>query len=1559
MHFSASIAQLLATIVMTALRVVIRRHISQPPKKLSASSNEAPRPAPQTHTSPPGNADGQQVQFQMPCHKDYAVQELTSGLELDIISLQLQRCRRWQILTYVDLESPPPQQPLHVAQGNVALGKPLETLAQKVFGTRIRLSELVQSPWHTDHEIRDHAQKLSDTIADLANFVWKLGDTPGGLLELESEFLTKREIAWNLLVETQGANSESPCREELSLFVQRDQIEGQKWKLWEVDGSRVDALLHLWIQQLRTDKVEDGNMLWLLCPQGDDRAPMIADWWIGRESCIVKGQELDEICREYSIVRSTQGRPDKSRIVGCVGTHKDPRAGSTISGAATGIVARAIIQNTTLISFTTQYILYTFLCKLVDSIARITPETHIEETGQGTVLLANKAITELAHKMQERGLMGVADAYKMIVCALYAGGKLPLTGSQEPSFFNVYNDALELGFRVNRKDIFHEAQEMCAMEVEWLLAQNRSAEAAILLIKAIQRCVAISMKGENKPGEESWVKDRLRGMAQNVADQFVSAIPKPVPSSSSIGTCTNATPAVPGPLMATPVQPSLEEAICSNEVAVVHTLIKNGAMVNESLNPSGIHPIDCAAREHHRDMIILLYLHGASLGRAPMWWAIEGGNAGRSSEGDCLGVVRLLSELGSNPNNAEPRTGQLPLHAAAKSNFAEIVAWLMAESGYDISVNAGDKEGLTALHYAAKEGHGSMLRSLIEVHHARITYGSTTNEKTALHYAAIHEDLLTLEMLCDQVGVDLEARCSEGKSALLYASQRGNYAIIEALTSRGADINAKDDLRESTGLHLAAIEGHARAIRFLLDKGAIIDGQDKDGKTALHYAAKEARGLVVYILLSKGALCDLCDKSGKTALDYARYNLEETTQGRGMYSRAVYEGIVWVLEHAAVIWVTNTSATGLQRASLRGDVPAVKMLLAIGVDTEEKDNVNGYTALICGAYSGHEEVVQALLDSGANIDNSDPDLTTPLHVAAANGHEQIVRLLLDRGAKINAKEKDGTTPLFIAVMNGHEQAVQLLLEGGAETEAKPNDTNTTALYLAAWNGNEQIVQLLLESGADIEGANENGGILLYTAARSGHERVVELLLEGGAQIGVANENGPTLLYIAAQYGYERVVQLLLERGAEIDVANKNGETPLYTAARSGHERVVELLLEGGAQIGVAIEDGPTLLYIAAQYGYERVVQLLLERGAEVDIANENGETPLYTAAQSGHERVVQLLLDRGAETGAKLNSSKATPLHIAAQKGHERVVQLLLKDGADIEVINEHGATPLYEAAVYGHERVVRLLLEGGAKTEVKLNFNNTTPLYMAAQNGHEQVVRLLLEHGAKTEAQHNVNNTTPLYMAAQNGHERIVQLLLGSNAKVDVMEKSGYGATPLLSAASKGYERIVQLLQDAGAELGTRDNYGRTVLHVATQAQQPAMIEFLIARGADPSIKDNMGNLASDYAEAPFPDIQLNPKVLEVWRSLQPRTGAGRVAQNEGTQGVQGGMAMDNRHPDEVVGSNSGMEKEEPSSSENQLVSNSNSLPEPERVLTPVLIHYGGVEGSEGKEAEREAELN
>ncbi|RYP39319.1 hypothetical protein DL768_010725 [Monosporascus sp. mg162] len=125
---------------------------------------------------------------------------------------------------------------------------------------------------------------------------------------------------------------------------------------------------------------------------------------------------------------------------------------------------------------------------------------------------------------------------------------------------------------------------------------------------------------------------------------------------------------------------------------------------------------------------------------------------------------------------------------------------------------------------------------------------------------------------------------------------------------------------------------------------------------------------------------------------------------------------------------------------------------------------------------------------------------TPLSWAAEEGHREIVQLLLDKGAEIDAKDNDGRTPLWWAARNGHKEIVLLLLEKGAEIDAKGN-ISRTPLSWAAGKGHKEIVQLLLDKGAEIDSKNINGWTPLSWAAANGHKEIVQLLLDKGARYG--------------------------------------------------------------------------------------------------------------------------------------------------------------------------------------------------------------------------------------------------------------------------------------------------------------------------------------------------------------------------------------------------------------------------------------------------------------------------
>jgi ankyrin repeat protein len=115
---------------------------------------------------------------------------------------------------------------------------------------------------------------------------------------------------------------------------------------------------------------------------------------------------------------------------------------------------------------------------------------------------------------------------------------------------------------------------------------------------------------------------------------------------------------------------------------------------------------------------------------------------------------------------------------------------------------------------------------------------------------------------------------------------------------------------------------------------------------------------------------------------------------------------------------------------------------------------NGDTALMLAAYKNKPALVRALLDKGA-----EPNQTgwTALHYAATVGNNDIVQLLLDRSAYIDAESPNQTTPIMMAARGGHILTVKLLLDEGADVTLK-NGAGMTAIDFAKAGGFKDIVE---------------------------------------------------------------------------------------------------------------------------------------------------------------------------------------------------------------------------------------------------------------------------------------------------------------------------------------------------------------------------------------------------------------------------------------------------------------------------------------------------------------------
>ena len=317
------------------------------------------------------------------------------------------------------------------------------------------------------------------------------------------------------------------------------------------------------------------------------------------------------------------------------------------------------------------------------------------------------------------------------------------------------------------------------------------------------------------------------------------------------------------------------------------------------------------------------------------------------------------------------------------------------------------------------------------------------------------------------------------------------------------------------------------------------------------------------------------------------------------------------------------------------------------------------TALIIACSKGYLNVVKMLLSKDANLEHKDKKGFNSLLHAASSGHDVIIDLLLEKGAKIEAEvDRTKDTALSLACANGHIKVIDMLLNRGANKEHR-NVSDYSPLSQAASNGNIEAMELLLHHGAEINSrTNSKLGISpLMLAAMNGHIQAVKLLLERGSDVNATIEtNRNSALTLASFQGHHEIVSLLLDYKANIEHRTKSGSTAMMEAAQGGHAEVAKVLLDRGADVGNFRD---TALGIAAEKGHYKFVELLLARHAPIDIKNKKGTTPLWMACYAGHIDVVKALVLSGADADAT-DGRKVSCLVAALRKGHVDVVRFLV-----------------------------------------------------------------------------------------------------------------------------------------------------------------------------------------------------------------------------------------------------------------------------------------------------------
>jgi ankyrin repeat protein len=292
------------------------------------------------------------------------------------------------------------------------------------------------------------------------------------------------------------------------------------------------------------------------------------------------------------------------------------------------------------------------------------------------------------------------------------------------------------------------------------------------------------------------------------------------------------------------------------------------------------------------------------------------------------------------------------------------------------------------------------------------------------------------------------------------------------------------------------------------------------------------------------------------------------------------------------------------------------------------------TALQAASAGGYTEIVQLLLEKGADVNTYRDEFGSPLGAASCNGHAEVVQLLLRKGANVNADCSWYGTPLLAATSSGHGEVVRMLLDYDADLEAQDCEYGTP-LHVASSEGYAEIVQILLNKGADVESKSLVYGKPLETAAYKGQYEIVRMLLCHLASTNAESHNYGEALQLASLGGHIDILRLLLQEGADINARDGEFGTALQAASSAGHTEVVRFLVDKGAEInatGGSIYG--TALEAASNKGHIEIVKFLVDEGANINAACEF-MTALQAASFRRYLEIVQLLISKEADANTK------------------------------------------------------------------------------------------------------------------------------------------------------------------------------------------------------------------------------------------------------------------------------------------------------------------------------------
>jgi len=520
-----------------------------------------------------------------------------------------------------------------------------------------------------------------------------------------------------------------------------------------------------------------------------------------------------------------------------------------------------------------------------------------------------------------------------------------------------------------------------------------------------------------------------------------------------------------------------------------------------------------------------------------------------------------------------------------QEDAAAVVALL--QQGTDVNRAQGD--GMTALHWAAEHGDQDLTARLLKAG-ANPGAGTRIGQHTPLHLAAKAGHASVLRLLVN-AKADVSALTTTGAAPLHFAAASGSSEAVTILLDAGADVNVREPQWGQTPLMFAAASGRTEVVKALLAHGAdaaatakVVDITARNGQDSIESRARNARVAAVQKQLAAAKA---------RAATTASTGSAPPARARGRGGDADSGGEPEPLGYADLVGAQG-GLTALLLASRDGLAETVFALVDGGADINQVSASDRTSPLLMATINGHFDLAMQLLARGADVTRASDGGATPLygvlnmqwapksrHPQPAHymqqkvGYLDLAEALLKAGADPNARlrkslwyttynrdllsvDRTGSTPFWWAAYTLDVPAMKMLLKYGADPNVR------TA----------KVAERYEEGGPEPSGADRSGlpPIPWYGPA------VAPIHAASGVGYGLGFA-GNTHRHVPD--GWLPAVKFLVEElGADVNARDHNGYTPLHHAASRGDNELILYLVSKGADVKAVSRSGQTTVDLA-------------------------------------------------------------------------------------------------------------------------------------------------------------------------------------------------------------------------------------------------------------------------------------------------------------------------------------------------------------------------------------------